>query len=174
MKVLIMKIRTVLSSVASLLLLVGLSMQAPGALASGTSSADLEVLAEKGSALAQRVVGKRYALGARGLDRDMKKAAYWLGKAADRGECEAQFLLGMIYSEGAPGVPQDLVHAHMWLSLAGTSKEEVTQQNKTIAENNRKAVEAKMTPQQIEEAETLAKDWLAKHKDLDQTVASNN
>ncbi|CAG0124531.1 Secretory immunoglobulin A-binding protein EsiB [Rhodocyclaceae bacterium] len=168
-----MKIHTLLSSVTSLLLVAGLSVQAPSALASGTSSADLEVLAEKGSAMAQRVVGKRYALGVRGLERDMKKAAYWLQKAADRGDGEAQFMLGMIYSEGS-GIPQDLVQAHMWLNLAGTSKQEVSQRNKAIAEHNRKAVEANMTPQQIEAAEALARDWLAKHKEINQTVASNH
>lgn len=168
-----MKIRTLVSSIASILLIAGLSLQAPSAQASGTSSADLEVLAEKGSMMAQRVVGKRYALGVRGLNQDMKKAVYWLQKAADRGDGEAQFMLGMIYSQGS-GITQDLVQAHMWLNLAGTSKEEVSQQNKAIAENNRKAVEANMTSKQIEEARALASKWLEEHKGLDQTVASKD
>lgn len=157
-----MKIRTLLPTVVSLLLAAGLALQAPSALASGTSSADLEVLAQKGSALAQRVLGKRYALGARGLEQNMEKAAYWLQKAADRGDGEAQFLLGMIYGQGQ-GIAQDLVQAHMWLNLAGSSKIDVTTQNKAIAESNRKAVEAKMTTDQIEQAQALAKEWKAKH-----------
>src|SRR4030065_2570426 len=118
-----MKIRTLLSSVSSLLLVAGLSMQAPSARASGTSSADLEVLAEKGSAMAQRVVGKRYAMGARGLNQDMKKAVYWLQKAADRGDGEAQYMLGVIYSQGH-GIPEDRGQAHMWFRLAGSSRVE--------------------------------------------------
>ena len=166
-----MKIRTLVSSVASVLVIAGLSLQAPSAQASGTSSADLEVLAEKGSAMAQRVVGKRYAMGARGLNQDMKKAVYWLQKAADRGDGEAQYMLGVIYSQGT-GIPQDWVQAYMWFSLAGSSRLEVSQKNREIAENNRKAVEANMTSKQIDEAKALANSWLAKHKELDQTVAS--
>ena len=168
-----MKIRTLVSSIASFLLIAGLFLQAPSALASGTSSADLEVLAVKGSAMAQRVLGKRYAMGVRGLTQDMEKAVFWLQKAADRGDGEAQYMLGVIYSQGT-GIPQDWVQAHMWFSLAGSSKMDVPQQNREIAENNRKAVEANMTPKQIEEAQALASSWLAKHKELDQTVASKD
>lgn len=164
-----MKIRTPVLHIASILLLAGLSLQAPIALASGTSSADLEVLAKKGSAMAQRVLGKRYAMGVRGLDQDMKKAVYWLQKAADRGDGEAQYNLGVIYSQGS-GIPQDWVQAHMWFSLAGSSRIEASQQNREIAENNRKAAEANMTPAQIEEAQALAGKWLEEHKVLDHAV----
>ena len=119
----------------------------------------------KGARTRQRVVGKRYALGVRGLDRDTKKAAYWLQKAADRGDGEAQFMLGMIYGEGS-GIPRDLVQAHMWFSLAETSnrkKSASALRYKKQAEINRKAAEADMTPEQIKAAQALAQEWLAKH-----------
>ena len=168
-----MKIRTLVSFIASILLIAGLSLQAPSALASGTSSADLKVLAERGSTMAQRVLGKRYAMGVRGLDQDMNQAVYWLQKAADRGDGEAQYMLGVIYSQGF-GIQQDWVKAHMWFTLAGSSMMEVPQKDREIAENNRKAVEAKMTPKQIEEAQALAGKWLDEHKGFDQTVASKD
>ena len=61
---------------------------------------------------------------------------------------------------------QDLVQAHKWFSLVKTQSKELTE----LAENNRKVAEAKMTPKQIEEAQALAIEWLAKHKQPDQPV----
>ena len=50
------------------------------------------------------------------------------------------------------GVPQDYVHAHMWISLAAA-------QGDADAVNNRDIVAAKMTPDQIAEAQKLAREW---------------
>ena len=64
-----------------------------------------------------------------------------VGKAADQGYALAQALLGAMYETGS-GVPQDYAQAASWF---------------------RKVVAAKMTPQQIAEAQKLASDWAAAH-----------
>lgn len=168
-----MQIRTLAPYIATFLLIAGLSLQAQSALASGTSSADLQALAEKGSKMAQRALGQRYAVGARGLPQDMNQAIYWLQKAAERGDGPAQYTLGLIYGQGT-GIQQDWVQAHMWFSLAGAPEKEIPQANREIAEQGRKVAEANMTAAQIEEARALASAWLAQHSLLAQASASDN
>lgn len=150
---------------AFLLAVLGLTALPHHALASGTSTADLMVLAERGSSLAQRTLGERFATGAKDAPKDMGQAIYWWEKAADNGDPLAQFNLGMVYLRGA-GTPQDRVRAHMWFSLAAASSKETVsgQQGKMMAESEKKAVEADMTPNQIEESQALAKEWLAQRK----------
>lgn len=166
-----MKIRTLAPCIATFLLIAGLSLQAQSALASGTSTADLQVLADKGSRMAQRALGQRYAAGARGLPQDMDQAVFWLRKAAERGDGPAQYSLGLIYSQGT-GIQQDWAQAHLWFSLAGAPGKEMPQANRRVAEQGRNNAEAHMTAAQIEEARTLASAWLARHSLLAQTDAS--
>ena len=54
------------------------------------------------------------------------------------------------------GVPQDYVQAHMWLNLAAAQGDEQAAEFRDI-------VAAKMTPAKIEEAQRLAREWLAAH-----------
>jgi uncharacterized protein len=74
---------------------------------------------------------------------------------ADQGLADAQASLGWLYFEGF-GVPQDYLQAHMWLNLAAA-------QGNERGRMNRDMVAAKMTPSQIEEAQRLAREWLAAH-----------
>lgn len=157
-----MKIKKLMSGLA-LSLFIGLFMQAQIASASGTSSADLMILAEGGNTMAQRTLGERYAMGVKDVTQDLEQAAFWFGKAADKGDAVAQQYLGHAYSRGL-GVQQDWVQAHMWFSLVGTSKKKIAPQNKAMAEQSRKLIETKMTPKQIEEAQALASAWQEKHK----------
>jgi hypothetical protein len=53
------------------------------------------------------------------------------------------------------GVPQDYVQAHMWFNLAGVQGDE-------DATKKRDIVAAKMTPDQIAEAQRLAREWKPK------------
>lgn len=110
--------------------------------------------AEQGHAGAQSNLGVMYASG-QGMPQNDKEAASWYLKAAEQGYAAAQFNLGVMYANGQ-GVPQDLVQAHKLFSLAETTQGEV-------ATNNRKLVEASMTPEQIEEAQGLAREWAEKH-----------
>lgn len=168
-----MQIRTLAHCIATFLLIAGLSLQAQSALASGTSTADLQVLADKGSRMAQRALGQRYAAGARGLPQDMDQAVFWLRKAAERGDGPAQYSLGLIYGQGT-GIQQDWVQAHMWFSLAGAPGKEIPQANREVAEQGRKNAEANMTSAQIEEARVLASARLVQHDQLAQAPASDN
>ena len=80
--------------------------------------------------------------------------------AADQRHADAQNNLGVMYGTGA-GVPQDYVQAHMWfnLSAARVFVEELRDQGRTWREQT----EARMTPEQIAEAQRLAREWDAAH-----------
>ncbi len=74
-----------------------------------------------------------------------------------------QFSLGLIYSDGfgVPyGVPKDYVRAHMWLSLAADRVPAGKGRDVTVA--YREIIEEEMTPEQITEAQRLAKEWKPK------------
>ncbi|MGA2435349.1 MAG: SEL1-like repeat protein, partial [Bryobacteraceae bacterium] len=59
--------------------------------------------------------------------------------------------LGLMYAKGQ-GVPQDYIQAHMWFNLAGAS-------GNADAIKERDAIGSKMTPDQIAEAQRLAREW---------------
>ncbi len=73
---------------------------------------------------------------------------------AEQGDALAQASLGVMYRLGW-GVPLDYVQAHLWWSLAAS------QGNKNAA-SNRDKVAGMMTPEQIAEAEKLAREWKPK------------
>ena len=75
----------------------------------------------------------------------------WCSLAADQGSADAQNNLGVAYLKG-DGVPQDFVRAHMWFNLSAA-------QGKKSAAKNRDRIAALMTPAQIAEAQTLAREW---------------
>ena len=62
--------------------------------------------------------------------------------------------LGLKYKLGK-GVAQDYVLAHVWWSLAAS-------QGEIGATSNRNIVAGKMTPEQIAEAQKLAREWKPK------------
>lgn len=75
---------------------------------------------------------------------------------AEQGNAGAQTLLGLIYDNGY-GVPQDFVQAHMWWNLtAAQGVDEGRQARDRITE--------KMTPDQIAEAQRLAREWTEAHQ----------
>jgi uncharacterized protein len=84
-----------------------------------------------------------------GAPKDYVEGAKWFRRAADRGVAAAQFNLGVMYAH-ALGVPQDYVLAHMWFSLAAAQGEEGAKEALDDAA-------AKMTPAEIDLAESLAK-----------------
>ena len=79
----------------------------------------------------------------------------WYRLAADQGLDLAQSNLGNMYDNGY-GVPQDYIQAHMWFNLAAA-------QGNEDAIGNRDIIAGKMTPSQIEEAQRLAREWIAAH-----------
>ncbi len=110
--------------------------------------------ADAGNVRAQITLGFMYHEG-REMPRDYVEAARWFRKAADAGDAHAQINMGLIYSSGQ-GVPQDYVFAHMWYNLAG-SKATGDEQKKNA--EARDSIARKMTPQQIREAQRLAREW---------------
>jgi uncharacterized protein len=90
------------------------------------------------------------------LNKDYKTAYKLFFPLAEQGDASAQNNLGVMYFKG-PGVPQDYVLAHMWWNLAGSNG------NKNAVEN-RNIVEKKMSKQQIEKAQEMARNWKPKKK----------
>ncbi len=90
------------------------------------------------------------------VNADYTEAAKWYRLAAEQGNAEAQRNLGIMYTEGQ-GVPQDYVMAHKWLNLAAAQGG----RTRDTAVKVRDAVAAKMTPEQIVEAQRLAREWMA-------------
>ena len=111
--------------------------------------------ADQGDASAQYNLALKYANG-RGVPQDDAQKVKWLRLAADQGFAEAQFNLGGMYGSGQ-GVPQDFVQAHMWFNLAAA-------QGNENGKKGRDLVAKIMTPQQIAQAQELARNWKPKKK----------
>jgi TPR repeat protein len=111
-------------------------------------------LAQKGQAAAEFAAGLMYEKG-EGVARDYVEAAKWYRRAADQGYAIGQFALGALYDNGLGGVPQDFTLAYMWYNLAAA-------QGVARAVHNRNELFALMTPDQIAEAQRLAREWKPK------------
>ena len=98
-------------------------------------------------------MGAMYEKG-QGVPQDYKEAVKWYRLSAEQGYADAQYNLGQIYRRGE-GVPRDYVLAHMWLNFAVSNGEK-------LAIKGRSLVEKKMTPQQIEKAQEMARNWKPK------------
>jgi uncharacterized protein len=120
----------------------------------------LRPLAEQGDAFAQYKLGEMYATG-KGVRQDYTAAAKLYRLAAEQGDPDGQELLGLLYDVGA-GVPRDYVQAHMWLNLAASRylASEVTKRE--VAVEAQDLVASKMTPEQVAEAQKLAREWKPK------------
>ena len=89
-----------------------------------------------------------------GVPQDYKEAVRWYRLSAEQGNADAQYNLAKMYYQGL-GVPKDYVSAHMWINLAASNGEEG-------AIEKRNMVEKEMTPQQIEKAKEMARNWKPK------------
>ena len=113
-----------------------------------------QLAADQGFTEAQYNLGVTYDEG-EGVPQDDAEAARRYRLAADQGHVSAQFNLGLMYSSGK-GVPQDDVEAHMWLNLA-TAHASAEERDEYVKE--RDDVAARMTPEQIAEAQRRAREW---------------
>ncbi|RPH80794.1 MAG: sel1 repeat family protein [Nitrospiraceae bacterium] len=114
-----------------------------------------EKAAVQGHADAQVNLGMLYDYG-RGVPQDFKKAVYWYRLSAHQGNALAQRRLGLMYERGDE-VPQDYVKAYMWYSLGSANGVEA-------GIRLRDALAKKMDPDQIAEAQKLAREWKPKGK----------
>ena len=127
------------------------------ALVSGDYETALKVLlplAEHGIAEAQYNLGVMHDLG-RGVPINDAEAVKWFRMAAEQRFIKAQFSLGFMHQLGE-GVPQNSVRAHMWFNLAA-------RQGDTNAIQFSYGLASRMTPDQIAEAQWMARSWLAAH-----------
>lgn len=107
--------------------------------------------AEAGISHAQHNLALMYYDGD-GIPQDYAEAVKWFEMAAKQGDPVAMSHLGLMYANGE-GVPQDFVLAHAWWNLAGARGDRQARRNRDI-------VAERMTPDQIGEAQRLAREWL--------------
>ncbi len=107
--------------------------------------------ADQGKPDAQYVVGAMYYTG-NAVPQDHKLAVEWFRKAASQGHGEAQHALGLMYRYHAAGLPQDKVLAYMLWNLAAAG-------GNMNATEQRAAIAKRMTPEQIEEAQAMSRNW---------------
>jgi TPR repeat protein len=93
--------------------------------------------------------------GVAAYDRKDYAAALWIFRPlAEQGNASAQNNLGVMYAIGN-GIPQDYVEAHKWANLAAA-------QGNKVAEEFMGSIAARMTSDQIAEAQRLAREWKPK------------
>jgi TPR repeat protein len=119
--------------------------------------------AEQGNADAQYMLGFIYSLDPENAEMplfyrlenrvglDYNQAVKWLTKAATQGHADAQYMLGDMYEHGQ-GVAEDYVQAYKWMILA-------TAQLGVQDANGKEAVRKELMPEQVAEAERLAKEF---------------
>ena len=110
--------------------------------------------AEQGNALAQYNLGIMHSFGL-GVLQDYETALKWYILSAEQGNTFAQYNIGRLYYLGH-GVKEDMIYAHMWTNLASLNGLE-------MSTNLRGLITEQMTQFQIEEAERLAVECVAKN-----------
>jgi len=110
--------------------------------------------AEQGLAGAQFAIGRRYFSGA-GLAQDYQQAVDMFLRAAEQGFVNAQNQLGVMHFNGE-GLPKDNVQAYKWFNIAATGDDESAKRLRSVLDDI-------MDPEQIEEAQRLAREWVAEH-----------
>lgn len=110
--------------------------------------------AEQGLSIAQNRLGDMFLSGL-GVPQDYGAAAKWYKRAAEQGNPDAQVRLSSMYALGR-GVKQDDVYALMWANIAVSSGKENGIEYRNIVVDG-------MSPSQIEKAQKLALECIAKN-----------
>jgi len=106
--------------------------------------------AEQNYADAQNDLGASFYNG-EGVAKDQVEAVKWFRKAAEQNFAPAQYNLNVCYYNGK-GVAKDYVEAYEWLLLAARQGDEDAKKNIT-------ELERKLTPEQIADGKTRARDF---------------
>ena len=93
------------------------------------------------------------------VPQDSAEAMRWYRLAAEQEYVIAQYNLGVMYFNDR-GVTQGFVQAHMWSNLAASRMTGETREN---AVRLRDLAGDELTPDQIAEAQRLAREWDATH-----------
>ncbi len=110
--------------------------------------------AKQGVAAAQNHLGQMYVNGL-GLPKDYQEGVKWFRLSAEQGFSDAQSNLGIMYANGW-SVPKDNELAYMWANLGASNGD-----NDGV--ELRDDIEKEMTPEQIENAQKLSRECLAKN-----------
>jgi len=124
------------------------------------AAATVRLAAEQGRADAQFAMGRKYEDG-HGVPQYYAEAMSWYRLAAEQGHAGAQLRLGMMYREGR-GVPHDFFKAYMWLNLAASRFTASETEYRDRAIRNRDRAASRLTPEQLAEAQRLAREWKPK------------
>ena len=116
--------------------------------------------AERGDVESARRVGFMNANG-QGVDKNEAEAVKWYRMAADKGDPESQNNLGVIYSSGK-GVKEDHVQAHKWFTIAAARFPASEKDKRDKAMKNSELLAKKMKPEEVAEAQKLAREWKSK------------
>src|SRR5260221_9990538 len=113
--------------------------------------------AQSGDSDAQFYLAALYSAGVGRLRSDAE-AFRWFSRAADQGHSHAMLVLSGIYAVGR-GVPQDNLNAYKWAYIVsvGTRVEEFRNGSRQLMG----VLEARMTPEQVNQAKTDAGSWRA-------------
>lgn len=98
------------------------------------------------------------SLGLLGVARgDFVMATKWYRKAADLGDSDAQNFMGSSYFQGK-GVSQDYLLAYMWYNISSSHAGPDHTKSESVAKL-RDMVAAKMSKEEISEAQNLTRNW---------------
>lgn len=117
--------------------------------------------AEQGHSVAQYSLALMYSLG-RGVPQDQTEAARRFRIAAEQGNAKAQLFLGLMYVSGM-GVSQDDTQAYAWLNIAAAQGKALGKQLTAEAVDNRDLVAERMTPETLERAQKLSREYWDTH-----------
>jgi TPR repeat protein len=115
---------------------------------------ELRPFALRGHPGAQAFLGFMYERG-NGVPQSYAIAADLYLQSAEQGNPTGQYLLGLLYDKGH-GLPEDPVLAYKWISLAAGASSDNQQEYYARVRN---AIGSKLTPQDIEIAQSLAQAW---------------
>jgi len=107
---------------------------------------------------AQFNLGVTYLQG-EGVPPEAPRAAHWFREAAKRGHVQAQRNLALIYFHGN-GVSRDLQQAYFWMKVAALQGDE-------DSAKSLEAITSGLPPDQRDEAERQAQDWMSKNRRLE-------
>lgn len=110
-----------------------------------------QIALQKGDADAGLNIGFMYEMGI-GVAQEYREAVRWYRLAALKGQVGAQVNLAVMYGNGQ-GIAQDIMRAHMWFNIAATGGDKA-------GVNGRELAAARMTGQQIEQAQRWAQECM--------------
>lgn len=113
-----------------------------------------EESAQKGYAEAQYFVGAMHHAG-QSVPVDYKIAMEWYQKAAAQNHAQSQLAIGALFADGR-GVEKDNKKARMWFAIADINGSD-------RGEAYIKRIDTRMTPEEIEQSEKMAVDWINKN-----------